>query len=74
LRQLGINCPFFLPGLVIREEFETAMKNNGITSVSEASPELVNTGGVDHLVPAGRLHPYARKITRGPKHHRTSKI
>lgn len=59
---------------VIREEFETAMRNNGVTSISEASPELVHTGDIDHLVPSGRLHPYARKVGRGPKQRRTSKI
>ncbi|RAO64086.1 uncharacterized protein BHQ10_000098 [Talaromyces amestolkiae] len=49
---------------IMRDELETAMRNNGITSLEEASPELVHTGDVDHLVPTGRLHPYARKVAK----------
>ena len=48
----------------MRDELETAMRNNGLTSLDEASPELVHTGDVDHLVPTGRLHPYARKVAK----------
>ncbi|KAH8697224.1 putative mitochondrial cytochrome b2-like protein [Talaromyces proteolyticus] len=59
---------------IIREEFETAMRNNGITEVGEAAPEIVHTGDVDHLVPASRLHPYARKVTRRSQKSRVSKI
>ncbi|OJJ53152.1 hypothetical protein ASPSYDRAFT_94975 [Aspergillus sydowii CBS 593.65] len=50
---------------IMRDELETSMRNNGIISLDEAGPHLVNTGDVDHLVPDSRLHPYARKIARG---------
>lgn len=53
-----------LIGVVMRDELETAMRNNGINSLDEASPEMVHTGDVDHLVPTGRLHPYARKVAK----------
>ena len=41
------------------------MRNAGIASLDQASPELVNTGDIDHLVPAARAHPYARAVARG---------
>ncbi|KAL2833385.1 FMN-dependent dehydrogenase-domain-containing protein [Aspergillus cavernicola] len=50
---------------IMQDELETAMRNNGITSLDEAGPHLVNTGDIDHLVPSSPLHPYARKIARG---------
>ncbi|KAJ0420747.1 FMN-dependent dehydrogenase-domain-containing protein [Aspergillus carlsbadensis] len=50
---------------IMQDELETAMRNNGITSLDEAGPHLVNTGDIDHLVPARPLHPYARKIAKG---------
>lgn len=53
--------------VVMRDELETAMRNIGITSLDEAGPHLVHTGDVDHLVPEGPLHPYARKIAKGRK-------
>jgi L-lactate dehydrogenase (cytochrome) len=49
----------------MQDELETAMRNNGITSIKEAGPHLVNTGDIDHLVPGSPLHPYARKIAKG---------
>jgi L-lactate dehydrogenase (cytochrome) len=49
----------------MQDELETAMRNIGITSLAEASPDLVHTGDVDHLVPASRSHPYARAIAKG---------
>lgn len=48
----------------MQDELQTAMRNNGITTLEEASPDLVHTGDVDHLVPSGRGHPYARKVAR----------
>lgn len=48
----------------MRDELETAMRNNGITSLEGASPEMVHTGDVDHLVPTECLHPYARKVAK----------
>lgn len=62
---------FFLCSTVMQDELETAMRNVGITSLDEASPDLVHTGDVDHLVPASRAHPYARAIAKG---RRDSKI
>ncbi|KAJ5673905.1 hypothetical protein N7462_009344 [Penicillium macrosclerotiorum] len=50
---------------VMQDELETAMRNIGITSLDQASPDLVHTGDVDHLVPASRSHPYARAIAKG---------
>lgn len=41
------------------------MRNTGISSLDEASPELVNTGDIDHMVPTSRSHPYARAIAKG---------
>ncbi|KAL4809047.1 FMN-dependent dehydrogenase-domain-containing protein [Aspergillus unguis] len=52
---------------ILRDELETSMRNNGITSLDEAGPHLVHTGDVDHLVPGSPFHPYARKIARGRK-------
>ncbi|KAL2809987.1 FMN-dependent dehydrogenase-domain-containing protein [Aspergillus granulosus] len=49
---------------IMQDELETAMRNNGITSLDEAGPHLVNTGDIDHLVPGSPLHPYARKIAK----------
>lgn len=58
----------------MRDELETAMRNNGITSLDEASPEMVHTGDVDHLVPTGRLHPYARKVAKSRQREREAKL
>ncbi|KAL5342549.1 FMN-dependent dehydrogenase-domain-containing protein [Aspergillus crustosus] len=58
---------------IMRDELETAMRNNGITSLDEAGPHLVNTGDIDHLVPSSPQHPYARKIARG-RNLRPSKL
>ncbi|KAJ5368291.1 uncharacterized protein N7496_008051 [Penicillium cataractarum] len=57
---------------IMQDELETAMRNVGITSLDEASPDLVHTGDVDPLVPASRAHPYARAIAKGRR--RDSKI
>jgi L-lactate dehydrogenase (cytochrome) len=46
--------------IVIKDELETAMRLVGITDLSQVHPGLVNSGEVDHLVPAGEQHPYAR--------------
>ncbi|BDD56387.1 Cytochrome b5 domain-containing protein 1 [Monascus purpureus] len=50
---------------ILQDELETAMRNTGITSLDEASPDLVNTGDIDHLVPGSPSHPYARAIAKG---------
>ncbi|KAJ5914536.1 hypothetical protein N7504_003419 [Penicillium tannophilum] len=57
---------------IMQDELETAMRNIGITSLDQASPDYVHTGDVDHLVPASRSHPYARAIAKGRK--RSSKL
>lgn len=49
---------------VMRDELETTMRNTGITRLDEASPDLVHTGDVDHLVPDSARHPYARAVGR----------
>ena len=49
----------------MQDELETSMRNIGITSLAEASPDFVHTGDVDHLVPASRSHPYARAVAKG---------
>ena len=50
---------------VMQDELQTAMRNNGITTLDEASPDLVHTADVDHLVPSTRSHPYARAVAKG---------
>lgn len=54
---------FFLT--VMQDELETAMRLNGITTLAEASPDLVHTADIDHLVPSTRSHPYARAVAKG---------
>ncbi|KAJ5184024.1 hypothetical protein N7492_001640 [Penicillium capsulatum] len=54
--------------LVMQDELETAMRNIGITSLDQASPDLLHTADVDHLVPSSRSHPYARGIAKGRRH------
>lgn len=44
---------------ILKDEFEVAMRNNGITSIEECGPEYVNTGAVDKWVVKRREHPYA---------------
>ena len=58
----------------MRDELETAMRNTGTTSLDEASPKMVHTGDVDHLVPAERLHPYARKVARSRQRNFVPKL
>lgn len=45
---------------IMRDELEVAMRNCGVTRMEEVGPELVNTGDLDWLVPAGEGHPYVR--------------
>lgn len=51
----------------MRDEVETAMRNTGIASLEDASPDLIHTGAIDHLVPDSARHPYARAVRRGSK-------
>lgn len=44
---------------ILKDEFEVAMKNCGLTSIEQCTPEYVNTGDIDHLVPKSKKHPYA---------------
>lgn len=44
----------------MRDEVETAMRLLGLTDLSQLHPGLVNTLGLDHLVPSTLDHPYAK--------------
>jgi L-lactate dehydrogenase (cytochrome) len=44
---------------ILKDEFEVAMRNCGITRVEDCGPEYVNTGDVDSLVARGKGHGYA---------------
>ncbi|OAP56788.1 hypothetical protein AYL99_08900 [Fonsecaea erecta] len=44
---------------MLKDEFEVAMRNIGVTSLQECGPEYVNTGAIDRLVVKRRDHPYA---------------
>ncbi|KAJ9612447.1 hypothetical protein H2200_004044 [Cladophialophora chaetospira] len=44
---------------ILKDEFEVAMRNIGVTRLDECGPEYVNTGAIDKLVVKGRGHPYA---------------
>lgn len=43
---------------ILKDEFEVAMRNCGLTRIDECSPEYVNTGDIDHLVCKSKEHPY----------------
>ncbi|KAK6216234.1 hypothetical protein LQW54_003808 [Pestalotiopsis sp. IQ-011] len=45
---------------VLNDELETTMRMCGVTSLDQVHPGLVNTGAVDHLIPTGEDHPYAK--------------
>ena len=55
---LGANV--FSTHLVLKDEMESVMKLIGIKDLSEVHPGLVNTSDIDHLVPSGSGHPYAK--------------
>lgn len=59
---------------IMKDELETAMRNNGITTLDEAGPQLVHTADIDHLVPESRQHPYARKVAKGRRSLHRSKL
>ncbi|KAH0543847.1 hypothetical protein FGG08_001886 [Glutinoglossum americanum] len=46
---------------ILRDELETSMRMVGITNLAQAHPGLVNTLGVDHLIPGGEGHQYAKQ-------------
>ncbi|KAI0514424.1 mitochondrial cytochrome-like protein b2 [Xylaria bambusicola] len=45
---------------MLTDELETTMQQCGITSLDQVHPGLLHTGAVDHLVPGGEEHPYAK--------------
>ncbi|KAK5205950.1 hypothetical protein LTR20_001096 [Exophiala xenobiotica] len=50
---------------IFKDEFETGMRNIGITSLEQCSPEYVNTGVIDKWVAKRRDHPYAVSWAKG---------
>ena len=44
---------------ILKDEFEVAMRNTGLTSLEECGPQYVNTGDIDALVSRRESHPYA---------------
>jgi L-lactate dehydrogenase (cytochrome) len=44
---------------ILKDEFEVAMRNTGLTSIEECGPQYVNTGDIDALVSKSDAHPYA---------------
>ncbi|KAF7166458.1 hypothetical protein CNMCM5623_000113 [Aspergillus felis] len=59
---------------IMKDELETAMRNNGITILDEAGPHMVHTGDIDHLVPDSRSHPYARGVAKGRRSRQVAKL
>ncbi|PBP18263.1 FMN-dependent dehydrogenase [Diplocarpon rosae] len=45
---------------ILKDELETTMRMMGVTDLSQVHPGLLNTGAVDHLIPYGEEHPYAK--------------
>ncbi|KUJ19739.1 uncharacterized protein LY89DRAFT_640949 [Mollisia scopiformis] len=45
---------------ILKDELETTMRMIGITDLSQVHPGMLNTGAVDHLIPSGEEHPYAK--------------
>ena len=45
---------------VLKDELETTMRMMGVTDLSQLHPGMLNTGAVDHLIPDGEEHPYAK--------------
>lgn len=46
--------------VVLKDELETTMRMMGVTDLSQVHPGLLNTRAVDHLIPDGEDHPYAK--------------
>lgn len=46
--------------IVLKDELETTMRMMGVTDLSQVHPGMLNTGAVDHLIPGGEEHPYAK--------------
>ncbi|CAG7562759.1 unnamed protein product [Fusarium equiseti] len=49
---------------ILKDELETSMRLAGLTSLDQATPDLVNTLDIDHLVTSGRIEPssVSRKV------------
>ncbi|KAF2998400.1 hypothetical protein E8E14_003771 [Neopestalotiopsis sp. 37M] len=45
---------------ILNDELETTMRMCGVTSLDQVHPGLLHTGAVDHLIPSGEDHPYAK--------------
>jgi L-lactate dehydrogenase (cytochrome) len=45
---------------VLKDELETTMRMMGVTDLSQVHPGMLNTRAVDHLIPDGEEHPYAK--------------
>jgi L-lactate dehydrogenase (cytochrome) len=45
--------PFFFLPIVLKDELEVSMRLCGITSLDQATPELLNTLDVDYMVKNG---------------------
>ena len=43
---------------ILKDELTTAMKLCGITDITQASPSLVNTADIEHMVPRKEEHPW----------------
>lgn len=60
---------------ILKDEFETGMRNIGVTNVGQCSPEYVNSGAIDKWVNKQRGHPYAVSwAPTGGKVERESKL
>jgi L-lactate dehydrogenase (cytochrome) len=46
--------------VVLQDELETTMRMMGVTDLSQVHPGMLNTRAVDHLIPDGEEHPYAK--------------
>jgi L-lactate dehydrogenase (cytochrome) len=46
--------------VVLKDELETTMRMMGVTDLSQLHPGMLNTRAVDHLIPDGEEHPYAK--------------
>ncbi|OCK81740.1 hypothetical protein K432DRAFT_433938 [Lepidopterella palustris CBS 459.81] len=49
---------------IMKDELEVAMRLVGITDLAQCHPGLMITFEIDHLIPRGEEHPYAKKRVR----------
>ncbi|TVY39298.1 Cytochrome b2, mitochondrial [Lachnellula occidentalis] len=45
---------------ILKDELETTMRMMGVTDLSQVHPGMLNTKAVDHLIPDGEEHAYAK--------------